>query len=357
MKKKHGLLVLSLILLAALAAGCGNVADTITTPINSTKTTTTSPAIIPIENQTDATIEARNAAEEFIKNSSTFKFDGIPGSIKIIKEDPGWVSAFISRAYTFTFETAHPGHGERTGLFLAQVITRHTAVVLVNLENNIILSAVCDNSWDMMNEKELPTTVCGLIVGISDTMTIDGPLDVPHTFTIKILKKDSTFTYVSYTAYPPSPVGDAAKEKISLDFHNGLIRTGDFMEARGVLNKDTNTINVRDQGDYIRTAIYRATVTGIVAAISDIPMPNRPQDVPREYVYELIRDDGTFINVSYTVYPPLSEWDAHKVTISLYNEEIKPGDYMKATGIYDKETNTILITGDGDTIKTYELKP
>ena len=142
-----------------------------------------------------------------------------------------------------------------------------------------------------------------------DTTGPDGPLDVPRIFTYKLLKDDGSFVYVSYMAYPPSPAGDAANNGIRLDFYNGTITIGDFMDACGILDDHTNTITMKNPGNYIKTSLHKVTVTGVVVSGGDTASAGGPAEAPRLFVYELIRDDGTFINVSYTAYPPLPTWE------------------------------------------------
>ena len=289
---------------------------------------------------------AREIAEDFIRNSSTFKFDGIEGSLKLIKDEPGYTSAYRSWSYTFEFQTLHPGHGDRTGKILAQVITRHTASILVKLENNIIvISAVCDDAWNMLDEKELPVTVKGVVTDGGDTAQPGDPLDVPRKFVYQVMKDEGFPINVSYTAYPPSPAGDAARSKIILDFYSGEVRVGDRIEARGMLDQQSNTVVVAEEGDYIRTFPRQAVVLGIVIGIQKFA----PAGSPSQTVYELLRDDGTRVNVSFS--------GNKEVALSLYNESIRTGDYMKAAGNYDPRTNTVDAAGQGDMIKTYDHNP
>jgi hypothetical protein len=53
----------------------------------------------------------------------------------------------------YSFQTRHPGHSNRPGQALAQVITDHT--VELNLKDCKIISAICDNNWDLINDKSL----------------------------------------------------------------------------------------------------------------------------------------------------------------------------------------------------------
>jgi pimeloyl-ACP methyl ester carboxylesterase len=78
-------------------------------------------------------------------------------------------------------------------------------------------------------------------------------MDAPRVFVYEVQCEDGTMVNVSYTAYPPSPVGDDNRNKITLDITGGSIKAGDRMEALGRIDKETNTIVVEDQGDYIKT--------------------------------------------------------------------------------------------------------
>jgi hypothetical protein len=200
----------------------------------------------------DAT-SAQRIAEDFIANDETFKFDGIDGSIRTVKTEPGWSPAFRSIALTIEYQTGHPGHGDRTGMVLAQIITDHTAALLVNIEKGTVAMAVCDKTWDMVNDLNPPASVSGIVISGGDTTPLDGPTGAPRIFVYEVKRDDGTTVKVSYTAYPPSPIGDANRSKITLDISEGSINIGDRMEALGRLDTENNTIVVAGQGDYIRT--------------------------------------------------------------------------------------------------------
>lgn len=87
-------------------------------------------------------------AMNMIKNSPTFTFDGLSDSIRQISADSPDNGQTWKLLYTF--KTAHPGHGDREGQVLAQMITEHFAQL--TLSNCRIVSAVCDNSWDLLSD-------------------------------------------------------------------------------------------------------------------------------------------------------------------------------------------------------------
>ena len=101
--------------------------------------------------------EAVAIAMALIRNTSTFKFDGLDEGFEVIETQkivngPPYGYSWIVR---IEFYTAHPGHGDRTGQILLQVVAKHEAIVTVGQRGEII-SAICDGIWDLLADKELP---------------------------------------------------------------------------------------------------------------------------------------------------------------------------------------------------------
>ena len=94
------------------------------------------------------TIASLQAAEAYVRNSPTFRFDGIEETFKLesvreIKFCPGCYE------YTFYFESQHPGVGDRAGVQpLRDIITPHRVVVNMTYETNVVMG-VMDESWDI----------------------------------------------------------------------------------------------------------------------------------------------------------------------------------------------------------------
>jgi hypothetical protein len=344
--------ILAAFILVLACAGCTGAVTSTSNPIS-----TQAPGDHIITTVSEAV--AQQTALDCLENSATFKFDGIPGSIRFIRAEPSPISSFRSTILIFEYRTAHPGHGDRSGQMLAQVITDHSVNILVNDETGNVASAVCDRTWDMVYNKVLPVYVSGFVVSGGDTTPSNGPLDTPHRFIYKIGRSDGTFINVGYTGYPPSPVGEAQRGKIRLDFYAGSIKIGDRLEACGTLDEATNTVTVANQGDYIRTSVPKVEVTGKVVSLGDAADPDGPQDAPRKLVCRLQKDDGTVITISFTAYPPSPAGDAarEKITLSLWSDSIQIGDYMKACGTLDVESGTISLAEQGDFLKTYPEKP
>ncbi|MCD6522531.1 MAG: hypothetical protein J7K68_02180 [Candidatus Diapherotrites archaeon] len=92
---------------------------------------------------------SRQIAEDFVLNSPTFLFDGIPDSFTFVSYETArcpycWV-------FYFTFECRHAGYGNRSGQVLLQVITPHNATVAVN--RGRVEWAYLDNKWDMIKQR------------------------------------------------------------------------------------------------------------------------------------------------------------------------------------------------------------
>ena len=96
-------------------------------------------------------------------------------------------------------------------------------------------------------------TISGYVVSGGDT-TPQGLFDVPRKFVYKIKTDTGSIIDVTYTAYPPSPVGDQERKKIRLSFHAGSVLIGDYLQARGSFNKSANVLTITDEGDYIETS-------------------------------------------------------------------------------------------------------
>ncbi len=121
----------------------------------------------------DKACDTRDAAslvaESFVKNDETFRFDGMKETLSIRVEHAGGLEDLVApklagaaiglaistepREYTFKakFDSRHSGYGDRTGKYLAQVITPHEAEISVS--GCHVTSAVLDGKWDMVGER------------------------------------------------------------------------------------------------------------------------------------------------------------------------------------------------------------
>jgi len=101
------------------------------------------------------TEDVLDIAQEFIKSSPTFVFDGMPETLEVelvaIRES--FPEQYVIEA---DFDSLHGGYGDRTDQMVIQVITQHTMnLVVINGE---VTSAILDGKWDELNQLQLPWT-------------------------------------------------------------------------------------------------------------------------------------------------------------------------------------------------------
>lgn len=97
--------------------------------------------------------DCQKTAEQFLKTDETYAYDGITDSLALTGAEQGVNPGTWS--FTFEFDCGQAGYGNRTNQALAQVITHHTAVIMV--EQGKVTSAVIDGKWDMIKEEEIGT--------------------------------------------------------------------------------------------------------------------------------------------------------------------------------------------------------
>ena len=96
----------------------------------------------------------RRLAESFLRNSPTFRFDGLPQSVELIDRADGDCETCV--VYTFGFESSHPGYGDRTDLPLAAAVTPHEAII--SIEDGLVTSARIDSIWDVIAQRPIART-------------------------------------------------------------------------------------------------------------------------------------------------------------------------------------------------------
>lgn len=104
--------------------------------------------------------EARKLADDFVRNSPTFVFDGIEKTLeltrsgafttKVISPDAPASGEVKGWEISFKFESRHGGYGDRAGQMLIQAITPHE--VTITLVDGEIKSAMMDGKWDMVKQ-------------------------------------------------------------------------------------------------------------------------------------------------------------------------------------------------------------
>jgi len=102
----------------------------------------------PVKNPEDVALE-------FIAGSPTFKWDGVEDSLKVVETVRVGEDEWVVRV---EFVCTHSGYGDRTGMVVLPVLTRHTAEVKV--VKGIVVEAVIDGVWDELGQKPLPENAC-----------------------------------------------------------------------------------------------------------------------------------------------------------------------------------------------------
>ncbi len=97
----------------------------------------------------------RRLAESFLRNSPTFRFDGLPESVELRDRTSG--DCETCAVYTFGFQSSHPGYGDRTDLPLAAAVTPHEAVI--SIEDGLVIGARIDGLWDAITQSTIVRAV------------------------------------------------------------------------------------------------------------------------------------------------------------------------------------------------------
>lgn len=87
-------------------------------------------------------------AREYLLNSATFQFDGQEETIELSIVMASSDSDESKLTLTYTFQTGHSGHGDRSGMVILPVITDHR--IDITVENGQVTSAICCGVWDEM---------------------------------------------------------------------------------------------------------------------------------------------------------------------------------------------------------------
>ncbi len=95
--------------------------------------------------------DSQKIAEDFLRGSPTFRFDGIEDTLKLVLIEAGGKP--YRWEFHYAFQSRQAGYGDRSGLILAQVITDHKAQIVV--EQGEVVHAVLDGKWDMIRQKML----------------------------------------------------------------------------------------------------------------------------------------------------------------------------------------------------------
>ena len=93
--------------------------------------------------------ESQEIARQYVINEPTFVFDGMAETLALVNTTT--LKCPYCWEFVYQFDCRQAGYGNRTGLMVAQVITPHTATIVV--QEGKVTSAVMDSKWDMMGQK------------------------------------------------------------------------------------------------------------------------------------------------------------------------------------------------------------
>ena len=157
--------------------------------------------------------EARQIAEDFVRNSPTFAFDGIDETFELVETlYPDIENAW---QFVFQFESRHAGYGDRTGQMLAEVITPHEAIITV--ERGHVVSAIMDEQWNMLTQSIIFTEedsrqIAEEFVLNSPTFVFDG---IENTL---VLTNTAAFTKAVIS--PDAPAHDTRGWEFTFEFES-----------------------------------------------------------------------------------------------------------------------------------------
>lgn len=90
-------------------------------------------------------------AINFLKQSPTFKFDGLLDSIRVKRVET--LKIPWTWEVTISFDCRNSGYGDRTGKIVLPVITSHEISIVVS--RGRIIKAIIDDRWDEIEQRFL----------------------------------------------------------------------------------------------------------------------------------------------------------------------------------------------------------
>ena len=120
----------------------------VTVLISANKATFLKPATTAVPCTQD---QAIGLTEQFIKNTQTYAFDGVAGSIKKMKVEA--LEDGKAWQLTYIFKSKYPGHGDRSDQVLVEQVTEHS--VQITIRGCRIVIATCDKNYDLLTNKQL----------------------------------------------------------------------------------------------------------------------------------------------------------------------------------------------------------
>jgi hypothetical protein len=95
--------------------------------------------------------QSREIAEIFIKESPTYAFDGIDGTLEL--KNTKTLHCTSCWKFEYEFQSENAGYGNRTGKAVTEAITPHKAVITV--VRGEVTRAVLDGWWDVIVQEKI----------------------------------------------------------------------------------------------------------------------------------------------------------------------------------------------------------
>ena len=95
--------------------------------------------------------QAEDIARDLIEKCPTFLYDGLRESLKLVSTEK--LEGENIWRFTYVFECRHAGYGDRSDQMVAEVLTRHEAVVTV--KENMVEKAVLDGEWNIRTQSTI----------------------------------------------------------------------------------------------------------------------------------------------------------------------------------------------------------
>lgn len=200
----------------------------------------------------DFTLEdSRGVAEAYLSSSPTFAFDGIEDTVELVGDVT--MRCPYCWAFEFEFQCSHAGYGDRTGQVLAQVITEHSAWIVVH--RGEVVQAVMDGVWDMMEQK--------MVAADGDAVVETVDVQVGNSFTLS-LDSNPTTGY-SWTAHFDGQMLELVETRFEASSNllgAGGVETFEFRALQAGGTVVTLVYERTWEEGYLHRAVYGVHITG-----------------------------------------------------------------------------------------------
>ena len=188
---------------------------------------------------------ASDLAVQFVRNSPTFRFDGIEETLTVI--DVREAEPPYSWVIEIEFDSRYAGYGDRTGEPLLTVITPHTA--LITVEQMQVTEAIMDGRWDMMAQAFVVTEVgaqqaAETFIQSSPTFVFDGIPETLEMVEVRPAEETYTWTFVFRFQSRHSGYGDRTGQAVLpvITSHEAHITVANNVVVNAVLNEEWDMI-------------------------------------------------------------------------------------------------------------------